>query len=346
MPGTDGFSLARTILGAAGLAATRIVMLTSAGVPARPQRRRADLAIAAQLSKPVKQADLREVLVSVVAGPGTRAGGHEAPEGRPRRSRRLDILVVEDNATNQTLVAHVLGQRGDRVTAVSTGQAAVEAATTRAFDVILMDVQMPGMDGFEATAAIRAHERQAGTFTPIVALTAHTMAGDRERCLAAGMNAFVSKPLRPATLLAAIDALVAPDSAARSAEETPSGSADRAGDAQELDVGALLDAFGRDRGLLDETAGVFLADLPEQRAAVDAAVAAHDPVAIARAAHAVRGAVGLFSTGAAYQAACRLEDAARRGALTETEAHRDALAQALGPLTDALLALGRDLDAS
>ena len=209
-----------------------------------------------------------------------------------------------------------------------------------------MDVQMPGMDGFEASAAIRAHEQQAGTFTPIVALTAHTMAGDRERCIAAGMNAFVSKPLRPATLMAAIDALVAPESAAPAAGEAPADVVDRPGDTQDVDVVSLLDAFGRDRGLLDETAGLFLADLPGQRAAVDAAVAAHDPVAIARAAHAIKGAVGLFSEGPAYQAACRLEDAARRGELSETAAHRAALEQGLAHLSDAVVALRRDLDAS
>ncbi|MBP7777826.1 MAG: response regulator [Acidobacteria bacterium] len=354
MPGSDGFELARTMLSDATLAATRVIMLTSAGGP-RSEQQSADLAVTAELTKPLKQSELRQALAGAPEASQAPPAARRPPGARrgARRQRRLDILVVEDNATNQKVVAHVLEQRGYRVTAASTGRQAVEMASRRSFDLILMDVQMPEMDGFEATAAIRAQEAQSGAFTPIVALTARTMSGDRERCLAAGMNAFVAKPLRPASLLAAIDALLEPavfDPVAVSdpvavfatpVADTPG--AEPPGDAERLDLSPLLEAFGGDRLLVDETIAVFLADLPWQRAAVDAAVAGGDPVTIARAAHALKGAVGLFSTGAAYQAARRLEEEARAGTLRAADAQRDALAEALGHLIEALHALRRDL---
>ncbi len=414
MPGVDGVDLARQILSDPPLAATKIVMLTSAGLAARPLRRQADPAIAARLSKPLKQAELRDALVTVTRLPGEPRRGPRETSRRSSRRRPLDVLVVEDNATNQKVVSHVLAQRGHRVTTAATGPEAVHAAASRAFDVILMDVQMPGMDGFEATAAIRAHERAAGTFTPIVALTAHTTVSDRDRCLAAGMNAFVSKPVRPATLLAAIASVVAPAAADAGADESaedavpdapPAADGDAGTDAPSdadadagvdapsaadapadvdadapasdappapaapvaaagaptpaagapgsagaptpsgpgalVDLAPLLEAFGQDRALLDETIAVFLDDLPAQRARVAAAVAARTSAEVARAAHAIKGAVGLFSTGPAYQAARTLEDEARRGLLSDADMHVQTLDRALADLVAALRALGR-----
>ena len=245
-------------------------------------------------------------------------------------------------------MAHVLGRRRHRVTAVSTGRDAVAAAAGRAFDLILMDVQMPGMDGFEATAAIRAHELGTGRRTPIVALTAHTMAADRDRCLAAGMDAFVAKPLRPVTLLAAIDTLVPPGAAAgaTAVPAPPSAPSSRAEADERVDLASLLDAFGHDRPLIDETIAVFLADLPALRAALAAAVAAGEAGAIARAAHSLKGAVGLFSTGAAYQAARALEEEARAGVVTGAASHSDTLARTLAGLAEALRSLRREPGAS
>ena len=346
MPGVDGSDVAREILGAAQLASTKVILLTSAGVPQRPLRRQADLAIAARLSKPVKQSDLREALLDTMA-PAPAPRRTRAARGG-RAPRRLDILVVEDNATNRALVAHVLGQRRHRVTAVSTGRDAVAATAGRAFDLILMDVQMPGMDGFEATAAIREQELGTGRRTPIVALTAHTMAADRDRCLAAGMDAFVAKPLRPVTLLAAIDTLVAPGAAAGvTALPAPIAALSPRAEADErVDLASLLDAFGHDRQLIDETIAVFLADLPALRAALGAAVAAGEAGAVARAAHALKGAVGLFSTGTAYHAVRRLEEEARGGVADGAGARHDALEQAIAPLAEALLSLRRDLGGS
>jgi len=121
--------------------------------------------------------------------------------------RRLHILLAEDNAVNQRLAVRLLEKRGHTVMAVGNGQEALDALLHQHFDLVLMDVQMPEMDGFEATAAIREHEQYSGSRMPIIAMTAHAMQGDRERCLAAGMDDYVVKPMKPADLYAAIERL-------------------------------------------------------------------------------------------------------------------------------------------
>ena len=201
MPDVDGFTLARQMEADTRLAGVKVIMLTSAGLP--HGRSRASN-ISAQLIKPVKHSDLLDAILNAFV---PRASLERSRERRPRRrratgqTRTFRILVAEDNPTNQKLVLLLLEGRGHRVTMVNDGRQAVSKATERVYDLILMDVQMPEMGGFEATAAIRRHERDAGGHTPIVAMTAHAMAGDRERCLAAGMDAYVSKPLRAEELL-------------------------------------------------------------------------------------------------------------------------------------------------
>jgi CheY-like chemotaxis protein len=121
---------------------------------------------------------------------------------------RLRVLVAEDNAVNQRLVTRLLEKRGHSVVVRGNGRDAMEALNDEAFDVVLMDVQMPEMDGFEATAAIRARERQTGVHVPVIAMTAHAMKGDEARCLAAGMDGYVSKPIRPRHLFDQLESLV------------------------------------------------------------------------------------------------------------------------------------------
>jgi PAS domain S-box-containing protein len=309
MPDVDGFALARTIAADARLADAKVIMLTSSG--ASPARHRgADRTIASQLTKPVKQSDLLDAILTTF-GESVGSRPQDADVRRPRRAgdRHLHILVAEDNPTNQTLVRLLLEEHGHRVTLVPDGREAVAASDTGPFDLVLMDVQMPEMDGFEATAAIRQRERATGTHIPIVAMTAHAMAGDRERCLAEGMDAYVSKPLRPDDLLATIDSLFPP-----------------ASDRSSVDRPALFADFGHNPAVLAEVIRVFLSDAPGQAAALRAATAAADAGSIAVAAHALKGSVGLFSKGAAYEAARALEQAARAGDLTAIDA-RSAVVQ-------------------
>jgi PAS domain S-box-containing protein len=209
MPEMDGFTLVERIRQQADLCQTTIVMLTSAGQRGDAARCR-ELGIAAYLIKPIAQSQLLDAILSVL---GTKAQPAEEPrlvtrhslrEGRPR----LRVLLAEDNAVNQKLASRLMEKRGHTVVVASNGRQALEAMEKLRFDVVLMDVQMPEMDGFEATAAIRARESGTGTHIPIIAMTAHTMKGDRERCLASGMDGYVAKPIQARELLEAIETLV------------------------------------------------------------------------------------------------------------------------------------------
>ncbi len=307
MPDVDGFALARRIAGDARFSDAKVIMLTSSGAFGRP--RAGDRTIVAQLTKPVKQSDLLDAILTAFGDSHTDDRLRVRSVRGPRRARRLNVLVAEDNATNQKLVVRLLELNGHRVTLAGNGREAVEKAEGGLFDVILMDVQMPDMDGFEATQAIRLREGDSA-HTRIVAMTAHAMAGDRERCLAAGMDAYVSKPLRPDDLLSTIDRLVAagPAHSAATPEtvlpQQPASTVDR-------DV--LLDDFGQNPTLLAEVITVFLAEAPRLLDALRGAASAHDAAAVATAAHALKGSLGLFSKGSAFEAARRLESAAHAG---------------------------------
>ena len=203
MPEMDGFALAECIRRDPRSSAAVVMMLSSADLPSEMARCRA-LGVAAYLSKPIQHAELLDaILTSLKAAPPTERPPARAVADvlRPTPVRPLRILLAEDNVVNQKLVARVLERRGHTVTITNDGAAAVSAWRSAAFDVVLMDVQMPNVDGFEATATIRAHERVTDAHVPIVALTAHAMKTDEERCLAAGMDAYLSKPVQPKALI-------------------------------------------------------------------------------------------------------------------------------------------------
>jgi CheY-like chemotaxis protein len=213
MPKMDGFTLIERIRQKPELSAAIIMMLTSAGHRGDAARCQ-ELGVAAYLLKPIRQSELREAIARVL-------GAREQKGAIPLITRYslgdalepmavLRVLVAEDNAVNQRLATRLLEKRGHRVTVTANGREAVEAQANQTFDLILMDVQMPEMDGFEATAAIREREKHNGTHIPIVALTAHAMKGDRERCLIAGMDGYLSKPIRPQELDEVLEKYLAP----------------------------------------------------------------------------------------------------------------------------------------
>ena len=198
MPELDGFAVARAIAERPELACPTILLLTSddrAGDSARCRT----LGVSSYLIKPIATPELRR---SIVDGVSALPRPHLSASRSPvvPSTSGLRILVAEDNKVNQTIAAAMLRRDGHHVVLADDGAAAVAAAGSDAFDVILMDVQMPVMNGFDATVAIREHERKAGTYTPIVAMTAHAMSGDRERCLQSGMDEYVSKPVSPESL--------------------------------------------------------------------------------------------------------------------------------------------------
>jgi two-component system sensor histidine kinase/response regulator len=207
MPEMDGFMLAEQIQKQWGSSGSALMMLTSAGLPGDAARCR-DLGISAYLGKPVRQTELLQAICRVlnnehqeVSAPLiTRHALHEI------RSRSR-ILLAEDNLVNQTVAIRLLEKRGFSVSVASDGRAALSAFEKESFDLILMDVQMPEMDGFEVTAAIRERERSNGGHIPIIAMTAHAMKGDQQRCLSAGMDGYVTKPIRTNELISAIERL-------------------------------------------------------------------------------------------------------------------------------------------
>ena len=204
MPEEDGFDLARQLRQTPRRPAPAIVMLTSASQRGDAARCR-ELGLAAHLTKPVSAWELRQLICAVL--------GHEA-EDRPAAAGLPDdlrapasrkILLAEDNPINQVVAVRMLEKRGHRVTVAANGREAVAASRREPFDLVLMDVQMPEMDGFEATATIRQAEEAAGRHLPIFAMTAHAMKGDAERCRAAGMDGYLPKPIRPADLYALVE---------------------------------------------------------------------------------------------------------------------------------------------
>jgi CheY-like chemotaxis protein len=317
MPGVDGFTLADQIRRDGRLKATKIILLTSTGLVEQPGGMGAG-AFAATLTKPVKQSDLLDAIVTAFATPAVSPRPQEQRvRARQPAVRSLRVLVAEDNRTNQKLLVTLLEQHGHQVLTVGNGRQAVKSVGEQAFDLILMDVQMPEMGGLEATRVIREQERKSSGHTPIIALTARAMPGDREQCLAAGMDAYVSKPLRPDELFSTIDSLLATVSTTSVVDVStlPSGESTAL-----LDAATLLAGFGGNASLLGEVAGVFLADTPALVASMWAAARAGDGAELAAAAHSMKGAVGLFSQGEAFESARRLEQIARDGELSEVDA--------------------------
>jgi signal transduction histidine kinase/CheY-like chemotaxis protein len=209
MPNMDGFVLAAQIQKDPGLGAMEIVMLTSAGQLGDAARCR-DLGICAYLVKPFHQAELLEAICQTINKKGATVKGLPLVTRHTLREdkHRPRILLAEDNLVNQTLAVRLLEKRGYLVKVTGDGGDAVEAVETGQFDVVLMDIQMPGMDGFEATAAIRAKEKIKGGHIPIIALTAHALKGDEEDCITSGMDGYVSKPIRAIELVSMIEKLL------------------------------------------------------------------------------------------------------------------------------------------
>jgi CheY-like chemotaxis protein len=217
------------------------------------------------------------------------------------------VLLAEDNLVNQTLASHLLEKRGYDVTAVGDGEAALAAIEGRRFDVILMDIQMPRKDGLETTAAIRAKESTTGAHLPIIALTAHAMKGDRERCLSAGMDAYISKPIRSRELFEAIDSVLQGRVAQPVSAQPLPGGKKQEPVAAPFDEALLLSRTDGSHELCALLVDAFFQEYPTRMAALRQALQQHDSTGLARAAHALKGAVASFTDGGALQATVALE---------------------------------------
>jgi CheY-like chemotaxis protein len=277
--------------------------------------------MAAYLTKPIRSDDLYNAICQVLekhkttaksskttarlVADETRAEAHSIEQADVRSAK---ILLAEDNLVNQRVAVGLLTKRGHYVTIAGDGSQALAALEQEQFDLVLMDVQMPEMGGIEATRAIRVREQGTGRRTRIVAMTAHAMTGDRERCLAAGMDGYISKPINPKLLFAVVEQEPAP-TPAPAAETAPA-----------LDRDALLERLGGDEQLLNDVIRLFLDDCPKRLAAIKAAVDARNANLIRTTAHTLKGAAGNLSEGGLFQAARTLERIGAEGRLDAAEA--------------------------
>ncbi len=309
MPGMDGFELAEKIKQDPGLAGATIMMLTSAGQRGDAARCRR-LGIGAYLIKPIRQSDLLNAILMTL---GKRAGA-QRPALVTRHTlreagRKLKVLVVEDNPVNQQLALRILQKEGHKAVLAGTGREALARLENEQFDLVLMDVQMPEMDGYEATAEIRRKEKLSGAHVPIIAMTARAMKGDRERCLAAGMDGYVSKPIKAAQLFETIEEELFPSIHPRR-QTCETGSAPGRGWEKIMDRAAALAHVEGDRDLLSEMAELFLKNTPGLMQAIHRAAEWGDAIALAQAAHKLKGSISNFCAPEAFDAVARLEDAA------------------------------------
>jgi PAS domain S-box-containing protein len=315
MPGMDGFDLARFIKGQEGLKDMRIVILTSTGYRGDAALCR-EMGVRAYLTKPVKPTALLEaILLAFGESPGqSGAAPLITRHTLMPKPRALKVLLAEDNPVNQKLVLTLLTKRGHQAAVASEGRQALEMVKSQEFDLVLMDVQMPVMDGLEATAAIRKLEEGTGRRVPIIALTAHAMKGDREKFLAAGMDDYLAKPIDPRTMFRVIEEAAGPSPAASGA------SAPRPVEEGSSTWRRLLAKLEGDRQLLEELVGTFLEDGRDKLAQMAQALAKGDAPAMATLAHSLRGAAAFLDEGGLTQTAQEVEALAKAGRADEAGA--------------------------
>jgi CheY-like chemotaxis protein/HPt (histidine-containing phosphotransfer) domain-containing protein len=313
MPEVSGFGFAERARRLPGQDRVPMVLLTSAG-----SRGDADLCsrlgISAYLIKPAKQSELRHTIAAVLdprlaqGGQGSVVTRHALREAR----RKLRVLFAEDNPVNQRVGAAILEKKGHAVTLAANGREALRALEGETFNLVLMDVQMPEMDGLEAARLIRDRERAKGGHVPIVAMTAHALKGDRERCLEAGMDDYIAKPIRPAALIETVERLATAgrDCGLKSEIASPQSEMPLC---PVFDREAALQAVGGDPVLLREVTGIFIEDSPKRIEEARSALGRGDAAALSRAAHTLKGAAGAVCACSVQRAARDLEAAARSG---------------------------------
>ena len=349
MPGLDGFGVAERIKKDPDLACGPLIMLTSAGEQGESARCR-ELGVAGYLMKPVAASDLRRVIETVMKeNPPLSAPSaaddvpRDAPPADPivpvASERQLRLLLAEDNPVNRTIGIRMLSKHGHVVVAVENGAEAVALTASEHFDVVLMDVEMPVMNGVEATAAIRAREQQAGRHVPIIALTAHAVLEDGGRCLEAGMDSYATKPIQPTELFATIEALLNahPPEVRMPSPVTVS-------DAPPLDRVALYEQVGDEADLLLKVIEMFRADSVKVMARLQEALASGDAEEVQQSAHRLKGALLTLGGKPAAEAAMHLEHMGREGDLREGSAMLIRLRHELTRLDPELEAVTRGLD--
>ena len=337
MPGSDGFSLARWI-NTRQIEGLRVAMMLT--FP--DLKRKAEfgsLGVKASVIKPLNPPELLDMLqVALNLKPAAKEQPIKPPATKLNKAMRgLKVLVAEDTPFNQTFILRLLEKNGFHPILVENGQQAVDAFTPDMVDVILMDVQMPGMDGFEATREIRKREAQSGGRIPIIAMTAYATEGDRERCLEAGMDSYVSKPISATKLFKAIAALVP------SASEDDTDPANDGQKSGTLDHDRIIKSFENDHHLFEELVEIFINDYPQMLNTLRSTLESSDAKTLARTAHSLKGMLRNFQADAAADTAYTLEKFGREGTLDDADQILDSLADQLDQVAQKLQQLVREI---
>jgi CheY-like chemotaxis protein/HPt (histidine-containing phosphotransfer) domain-containing protein len=349
MPGMDGFTLAEQIRLMPDVPGGIVMMLTSGGHGEDAARCRA-LGLAAFFTKPIAPQVLALTLEHILSD---RAEASQAPLAPPEKGATamalplndastptfrapLRVLLAEDNPVNQKLAVLMLEKRGHKVVVAADGEEALAAIERQAFDLVLMDIHMPNMGGFEATQKLRERERTRGGHLPVVALTALAMKGDREKCMAAGMDAYVTKPFVATELLKTIEHVLPPRVAGSTAAPVPSPQAG----AESIDYARLSQNMDDDPEVLQEVVGAFLRNQPTQMRSIQDALDRGDMETLAREAHTLKGLLLTFAARPAAEVAIRLELRARtndaKGAVEALRQLRDELMRLIPVLSELL----------
>jgi len=311
--------IGRKIKADADLRPTILILLSSSGRRGDAKRME-EIGFAAYLTKPVKSVQLRDCLALAIGSKSSALGGPSTPiitrhSVVEAKKQKVRLLLAEDNIINQKVALKILEKAGYRAESVFNGLEVLAALEKNPYDLILMDVQMPEMDGLEATGAIRRKEKEKAGHIPIVAMTAHAMKGDRERCLEAGMDDYLSKPIQPKELIEVIERQLKGELSAEM-EMPPSEPAEEAG---VFDRKVLLERLDGDEGIFKEIIATFLEDAPKQVEKLKKALQEGDANRVERQAHLLKGAALNIGGNGLQNAARELEVAGKEGDLTKAQ---------------------------
>ena len=342
MPAMDGFHLAEKISVDASLSHLKIIMLTSAGQKGDYQRCN-ELGISAYLTKPVKQSELYNTIIAVIRYSCQSIVHVQEPEEKlaPTALPCIHVLLAEDNHVNQKLAVQILKKNQIQVTVANDGKEALTIYENQQFDLILMDIQMPNMDGFEATQSIRKKEKKSGSHIPIIAMTAHAMKGDKDRCLNAGMDGYLAKPIQSRELIQTIHGFVASKKTDSIAEEkSPDLNVEMD---SVINKKMILERIDGDTDILREIIGLYFEEISGLMQAIEDAIAGKEEYVLERSAHTLKGMVSNFAAPAAVSAALALEVIGREKAIDKAPPAYELLKVEISRLSAALTKLKEEI---
>jgi two-component system, sensor histidine kinase and response regulator len=314
MPSVDGFGFVQRVRRNPFECNVPVLILSSSVNPG-DKALCEELGISAYLTKPVQTTELQEAILSALSGNGPIPATSKPQEMRRGEMSPLKILVAEDNQVNRMLIVRLLDKQGYAAEVAENGQEALALLERNKMDLVFMDIQMPVLDGLETIRRIREKEVSSGEHLPIIALTAHAMKGDRERCLEAGADDYLTKPIRPSSLMAVVERYVPgahkPEEAAKTASPEAYAGA--------IDMKALLERVEGDRSLLDELLVMFKEDCKKTLEEMSEAISKGDQARIVRLAHTLKGSSSNMSARPLSESAAGLERLAQSGDMREAQ---------------------------